>query len=320
MIPEKLREILEKNQYRIIGGHSALQICPWTKKSLRGEGVCWKEKFYGIKSSGCCQMSPAVMWCENSCLHCWRPIEYTLGTKLKRIDSPKKIIEEVVRERKKLLMGFKGSKKTDKKKFREALEPSLFTFSLSGEPTLYPKLAELIKEIRKRNAVSFLVTNGLNPEKIKELGRKNALPTQLTVSINAPNETLYETICRSSKKDSWKKLNQTLDLMKRIECRTIARLTLIKELNMEENHAEQYAKLIKKASPLFVHIKGWVCRGFSKNRLSFKKMPRHKEVKEFSEKILKFLPDFKFLDDKFESNVVLLGKDKSRMKIQKNEI
>ncbi len=319
MLSDKFIEILEKNQYRLVGKHSAVQICPWTKKSLRGEDACWKEKFYGIESHKCCQMTPVII-CENSCLHCWRPVEYNLRMNLEKIDEPKSIIEGVIRERKKLLMGFKGSKKTDMKKFKEALEPSLFTFSLLGEPTLYPKLAKLIEEVRKRNAISFLVTNGLNPEKMRELERKKSLPTQLIVSINAPNETLYNKTCRSRKKNAWEKLNETLKLMSKLRCRTVVRLTLVKDLNMKKEHAEQYAELIKKANPLFVHVKGFALRGFSKKRLSYGNMPSHKEIIEFSKNLLELLPDYKFLDDKFESRVVLLGKDKSRMKIKEEEI
>ncbi len=266
MLLRELRKTLERNQYRIIGRHSALQICPWTKKSLRGEDVCWKEKFYGIKSHRCAQITPSLFNCQNGCLHCWRPIEYTIGTEVKNMDEPEKIISNIIKERKKLLMGFKGSEKTDRKKFKEALEPSLFTFSLSGEPTLYPKLAELIKEVRKRNAVSFLVTNGLNPEKLKELEKKKALPTQLTLSMNAPNEILHKKICRSSTKNSWKKFSKTLSLIKKLKCRTVVRLTLIKDLNMKDKLIKEYANLIKKASPLFVHVKGFALRGYSKKK------------------------------------------------------
>jgi len=317
---EKIKRVLEKGKYRIVGEHSSVKICKWTKKALRGEEGCWKEKFYGIKSHRCCQFSPSVMWCENKCLHCWMPIELNLGTKIKSVDEPKKIIDEIVKERKGLLMGFKSRQNLDLKKFKEALTPGLFTFSLSGEPTLYPKLAELVKEVRKRNAISFLVTNGLNPDKIRELNKKSSLPTQLIVSVNAPNEKLYQEICRSSEKRAWKKLNESLKLMKKLKCRTVVRLTLIKNLNMQEKHAEKYAELIKKASPLFVHVKGYVALGCSKERLGEEKMPSHGEIKDFAKKLLKFLPDYKFLDEKPESFVVLLGKDKSRMKIKKEEI
>ena len=50
MLPEDTKAILEKQHYIIVGEHSAVQICGWTKKSLRDEDFCYKEKFYGIQS------------------------------------------------------------------------------------------------------------------------------------------------------------------------------------------------------------------------------------------------------------------------------
>ena len=320
MLNKKIRSKLEKNQYRIIGNHSAVQICKWTKKAIRGEDVCWKEKFYGIKSHGCCQFSPAVMWCHNQCIHCWRPIELNLGIELGKIDEPKEIIENIVKERKKLLMGFKGNKKVDMEKFKESLNPTLFTFSLSGESTLYPPLGEMIKEIRKRKAISFLVTNGLEPEKIKELSRKKCLPTQLIVSLNSPNKKSYDFWHHSIKKNAWEKFNETLNILSRLKCRTGIILTLIREINMKKEYLEEYAKLIKKANPLFINIRAYVSRGYSQKRINYKKMPTHSEIKDFSRKLLKFLPKYKFLDEKIDSRVVLLGKNKSRMKIKDSEI
>lgn len=320
MLTENVKKILERNKYRIVGQHSAVQVCRWTKKSLRGKGSCWKEKFYGIKSSQCCQMSPAVMWCENQCLHCWRPIEFNLGTKIKDPDEPKEIIGRIIKERKNLLMGCKGNKDVDLEKFKESLEPNLFTFSLSGEPTLYPKIGEMIKEVRRRDAISFLVTNGLNTKKIKELERKGCLPTQLTISMNSPNKELYEKLCGSSIKNAWEKFNKTLKLMSNLKCRTVIRLTLIKGINMKSGHIKQYGNLIRKANPMFIHVKGYVALGYSKKRLGDKKMPYHKEIQDFAKKLLKFLKDYKFLDEKIESRVVLLGKDKRKIKINDGEV
>ena len=158
MLPKKIKETLKKQHYEIVGKnqHSAVQVCRWTRNSLNGKSGCWKEKFYGIDSARCCQMSPSVMWCENQCLHCWRPIEMNLGINIGKTDGPKEIIDEIIKARKKLMIGFGGDEKISKKRFKEALEPTLFTFSLSGEATLYPKLDEMIKGIRKRKAISFL--------------------------------------------------------------------------------------------------------------------------------------------------------------------
>ena len=66
---KELKLLLEKQQYAFIGEHSAIKICEWTKRSLKDQGVCYKEKFYGINSHRCCQMTPAVNFCQNSPLN-----------------------------------------------------------------------------------------------------------------------------------------------------------------------------------------------------------------------------------------------------------
>lgn len=328
---EKVRKKLERQHYSLVGKTSAVQICRWTKNSLNNKGVCWKEKFYGIKSHRCCQFSPCVMWCENKCLHCWRPIEMNLGTKLPCVDEPKKIIDEIILARKKLLMGFKGNKNVSVEKFEEACEPNMFTFSLSGEPTIYPRLGEMISELRKRNCITFLVTNGLNPEAIERLEREKCLPTQITVSTNAPNEKLFNLWHRSSKKDAWKKFNETISLMKKLKgkARRVVRLTLVKKgkengkykdiSNMEDENVLEYVSLIKSAEPDFVHVKGFMSVGYSRDRMGYDKMPWHYELKNFAEKIASELKKegYKILGEEKRSCVVLIGKNKKDLKIKK---
>lgn len=339
MIPSKVKKLLEKMHYALVGNHSAVQICSWTKKSLRGEGECWKEKFYGIESHRCCQMSPAVMWCENSCLHCWRPIEYNLGKSMKgvKIDNPKKILDEIVKARKKLMIGHKGDKTLDKDELEKAFEPTLFTLSLSGEATLYPKLPEMIKEIRKRKAVSFIVTNGQNPDMLKKLEKENALPTQLTISTNAPNEKLFKIWHNSKNKDAWKRFNETLDLIKELKGKTrrAIRLTLVKQLNtdgkldkitnMANKNVKEYSDLIKKADPDFIHVKGFKSLGYSRKRFVYDKQPFHKEVKSFGKKLLKELQSWdktwKIQGEVERSTVLLFSRrKKSELKIKKSDV
>ena len=271
MLPEKIKKILKKQHYEIVGDneHSAVQTCRWTKKSICDQGVCYKEKFYGIKSHLCCQMTPSVMWCPNKCLHCWRAIELTIGDELnQKLDSPKKIIDGCIVAQRKLLEGFKilpetkhkTVSKANMKKWLEAQEPMQFAISLSGEPTLYPMIGGLIKELRNRGKTSFLVTNGLYPEKLKELKKKNQLPTQLYVSVNASNKKLYDKFHRSTKKDAWKLLNKSLEFMPELgngdnKTRTIFRMNLVKDLNMSDSDVVEYATLIKKAKPMFIEIK-----------------------------------------------------------------
>jgi len=286
-------------------------------------------------------MTPAVMWCSNKCVHCWRAIELTLGSKLgKGIDSPSEIIDGCIKAQRKLLQGFKVDFKSKKKqmsranmeKWEEAQEPTQFAISLSGEPTIYPLIGDLIAELRRRGKTSFLVTNGLYSEKIKELIKENNLPTQLYVSVMASNKKLYKKIVNSEFENSWERLNETLGLMGELtpraypeksslkiftrgKCRTIFRMNLIKDLNMNDEHVEEYAELIKKAKPMFVEIKGFMSVGFARQRLGYDRMPTHEEMGKFVEK-LSLATGLKILDSHERSRAWVLGEDGGKLKIK----
>ncbi|MEK6860113.1 MAG: 4-demethylwyosine synthase TYW1, partial [Nanoarchaeota archaeon] len=323
---KKLKDSLLKQHYRIIGNHSSVKICEWTKKSLVDKGVCFKQKFYGIKSHRCVQMSPASVFCQNKCIHCWRAIELTDDKKMNKnlIDNPKEIIKQCIESQKKLLIGFKGFKNTNKKKYKEAQEPMQFAISLTGEPTLYPKLGELISELRKRGKTTFVVTNGLMPAVLSELNKEKNLPTQLYLSLNTPNKEMYDKWHRSSEKQAWKKFNETLALFLKLKTRKVIRMTLVKDLNDKDEYISEFARLIKKAMPDFIEIKSYMAIGFSRYRkgMGYDKMLSHNEIKDYSKKLVKELKKekYKILDSHKLSRVVLIGKDKKRMKIQKNQI
>ncbi len=326
----KIVKQMEKQGYRFVGNHSAVKICRWTKKSLIDEGVCYKEQFYGIKAHLCCQMTP-WLGCPNKCIHCWRAIELDFNKFInkEKIDSPSEVIEGCIKAQRKLIEGFKILPETKDKtpsranmeKWKEAQEPMQFAISLSGEPTAYPMIGDLIEELRKRGKTSFLVTNGLYPEKIKELIEKNQLPTQLYVSVNTSNKKLYQGFHRSSKKDAWERLSKTLGLLPDIGCRTVFRMNLVRELNMKKEFIQEFAELIKKSRPLFIELKGYMSVGFARERLGYDKMPSHEEMKEFSKKLVIVLnslgEEYKILGEKIESRVFVLGKDKEKLKIKK---
>jgi len=203
-------------------------------------------------------------------------------------------------------------------KWEEAQEPMQFAISLSGEPTIYSKIGELIEELRKRGKTSFLVTNGLYPEKIKELAEKNQLPTQLYVSVNTSNKKLYDRFHRSSMKNAWEKLNETLKIMKNLNYRTVFRMNLVKDLNMNKEHVKEYAELIKKSNPMFVEVKGFMSVGFARERLGYDKMPRFEEMLEFVKSLEKELESegYKLLDFHKYSRAFVLGRNKDLLKIQ----
>jgi len=314
---EALRKLLEKQQYRIVENNSAVKICTWTKKSLKNRGVCYKERFYGIRCHMCCQMTPDVNFCQNSCIFCWRNLEATeKNNKNMIIDDPLMIIDGTIKAQKKLLEGFKGDDETSKKKYFESLEPMHYAISLSGEPTLYPKLAELIKELHKRKKTTFLVTNGLLPDALRLLEKEKALPTQLYVSIDAPNKELFFQIDRCSLKNGWELLMETLDLLKKLKkkTRTTLRITAIKSLNMV--HPEKYAGLIKRSDATFVEVKAYMHVGASRERLEIKHMPYHEDILEFSKEICKH-SGYKIIDEQVQSRVVLLMKKDIKNRIMK---
>lgn len=57
--------------YRIVGSHSGVKLCRWTKSMLRGRGGCYKHTFYGIESHRCMETTPSLA-CANKCVFCWR--------------------------------------------------------------------------------------------------------------------------------------------------------------------------------------------------------------------------------------------------------
>ncbi len=315
-LPEKLKELLENQAYGFTGEHSAVKICTWTKKSLRDEDVCYKQKFYGIRSHLCAQMSPSIGVCSNRCIFCWRDIDNTVSNEMKEddpyLDDPKNIIDNCIEQQRRLLVGFFGNEKANKEKLEESRDPKHFAISLTGEPTAYPKINELIKEIHSRGCSTFLVTNGQLPEKLKDIEP----PTQLYISVDAPNEELFKKIDHPQYKDGWQKLLQSLDILKELKdkTRTTLRITLIKELNMEDEKG--YADLISLSQPLFLEIKAYMFVGSSRQRLDKKNMPRHNEVREFAEKIAE-LSNYQIIDEKEESRVVLLAKEDTEDRVMK---
>ena len=71
MVTKLQRKALTKEGYRIIGTHSAVKLCRWTKNQMRGRGGCYKHTFYGITSYQCMEATPSLA-CANKCVFCWR--------------------------------------------------------------------------------------------------------------------------------------------------------------------------------------------------------------------------------------------------------
>lgn len=308
----EFQKILEKQHYGIVGSHSGVKLCHWMRQSLLFKRECYKQTFYGIKSHRCLQMTPSINQCNQTCLFCWRHQGFT-EKEFKKIDDPKFILDKSIEVQRKLITGFKGDVRCDQKKWKEANNPNMLACSLSGEPTLYPKLGEFFEECHKRNITTFLVTNGTNPKSLENL---DPLPKQLYVSLVAPNKEVYKKICSPLIPDGWEKINQTLELLPSLDTRTVIRHTLVKGWNMDEKYIKDYANLDEKASPLFIEPKGYVFVGYSRKRMNLSNMPSHKNVYDFGDILAKFL-GYELTMEKKDSRVVLLTRNPKMVRFDK---
>ncbi len=303
---------LENQTYKVVGRHSAVKVCHWTKQAMKGVNACYKQKFYGIDCHQCMEMTPSVLWCNNNCGFCWRNMEHMTAKNIPskdQVDEPRILIKNMIEARKTLLHGFGGNPNVDHAKWKESYVPTHFAISLSGEPTLYARLPEMIKILRdeyKARSI-FLVTNGQNPAMLKQLEKQDALPTQLYISMNAADKETYVKTNRPIEKDYWDRFLKTLDICKSVKnkTRTVLRLTLLKGENM--HNAEQYAALFKRADPTFIEIKGFAWLGWSRNRKERDAQPTHEDMRAFAQECISYWPDLNIIDEKVESSIVLLG-------------
>ncbi|KKN02508.1 hypothetical protein LCGC14_1117050 [marine sediment metagenome] len=166
----------------------------------------------------------------------------------------------------------------------EALNPNHAAISLDGEPLLYPKISEFVQEFKNRNMTTFIVTNGTLPERIQNL---DPLPSQLYITLPAPNEELYKRICRPMIKNGWQKIMDSLGMLDTLSGRTLVRLTAVKDLNLNEKFLEEYYKIIESANPNFFEIKGFTLQ--AKALLIKERLNNEKALKDY-------FPEFDYLE------------------------
>ena len=300
---------LKKAKYGVYN-HSAVELCHWTKKSFSNEGTCYKHKFYGISTHRCMEMTPTAMNCENRCIYCWRPTEFydTLEMPANLVDEPDMIINNLIEERRRLIVGHYGNAKTDKTKLDESLLPQHYAISLSGEPTMYPKLPDLIKYLYtlKNTKSVFLVTNGQEPEMLQRLIDEDALPTQLYLSTNASNKKMFSIINRPRYRDAWERWQKSLELLSEMNTRTVLRMTVIRNFNESTSYVNEFAELMKKGNPHFIEIKSYMHIGMSTQRLERSDMLEMDEIRNYSNLLCKSLARLSIMDESEISRIVVL--------------
>src|SRR3989344_118777 len=295
---------LTKQGYRLVGNHSAVKTCEWTRKMLRGQGGCYKYVFYGIRSHQCLQMTTS-MFCASRCKFCWRGQKAPVSEEwYGPVDSPEHIINHAIDAHLKLLLGFDGmgSERFNKKALEERKEIRHVALSLTGEPITYPLINEILKAFHARRISTFLVTNSQYPEQIKKI--ENV--TQLYLSVDAPNKELLKKIDNPLLPDFWERLLACLDVLKTRPYRTCIRLTLIKDENMTD--LDGYVSLIRRGEPDVIELKSYVWVGSSQQFYKVQNMPRIEDMEQFTKELLDKLPEYEYIKTHIPSRAILLIK------------
>lgn len=298
MIPDQIHNILRKQRYQI-KEHSGVKLCGWVKKSFLEGKECYKSKFYGINTHRCVQSTPSVAWCQQSCIFCWRVLPKDLG--LDSFESPKwkepeAVAEDILAMHKTVITGYKGIlDRIGEEKYLEATKPKHVALSLSGEPTMYPYLDELIEVFHKKGMSTFLVSNGILTDVIEKVN-----PTQLYISLDAYDLESYKKICGGTKED-WDSILNTLDILESKK-RTCIRTTVIRNIN---DNILKFKELFERANSNFIELKSYMNVGYSRKRLNLDDMVKQVELLERG-KILSENSIFEIEDDSPESRVVLL--------------
>lgn len=304
MVTPVIRANLVKQGYKIIGSHSGVKLCRWTKAQLRGRGGCYKHSFYGIESHRCMEATPSLA-CANKCVFCWRhhtnPVAKSWQWKM---DDPLEIVNTAIDLHTKMIKQMKGVPGVKEERLAEGLSPRHCALSLVGEPIMYPEINALVDELHRRRISTFLVTNAQFPEKIRTLKPL----TQLYVSVDAATKDSLKAIDRPLFGDFWERFLDSLKALKDKQQRTVYRLTLVKGWNTED--LEAYFNLLSIGKPDFIEIKGVTyCGSTATSKLTMENVPWHADVKEFSEALsIKSKGEYEVACEHAHSCCVLLAK------------
>jgi tRNA wybutosine-synthesizing protein 1 len=303
-MPSAPCDALRKQGYLFFSPTStaALKPCLWCKRALTGGDMCYKHQFYGIDSHRCVQMTPTLR-CNQRCLFCWRSFEHVMA----EVEEcpPETILAGVHKLQKKALAGYNAvlDNTVTEERWKEALAPKHVAISLSGEPTLYSRLPELVDLFNANGYTTFVVSNGTNPDVLAQ-----CRPFQQYVSLDAPDKETYEKTCRpmGDADAFWSRVKESLAQLS--TKRSAVRITLVAGHN--DTKPEGYARLLQDAGATFVEVKGYMYLGYSRNRLQRNNMPEHERVREFAEKIAASC-DYKIRDENPLSRVICLEREET---------
>lgn len=277
---------LTKQGYTVVGSHSGVKICRWTKSAMRGRGSCYKFAFYGIRSHLCMETTPSLA-CSNKCVFCWRHGTNPVAKLNWRweVDPPEKVLAGALEGHYKKIKQMRGVPGIQMDRFQEAFQVRHCALSLVGEPIFYPHINEFVGMLHERHISSFLVCNAQHPDNLARLAKV----TQLYVSIDAPTKMDLKKVDRPLNADFWERLMSCLDILRTTQShqRTVFRLTLVKGFNMGD--IESYADMVERAQPSQIEVKGATFCGSSNangNPLTMQNIPFYDECRQFVEQLV----------------------------------
>ncbi|AMD21370.1 HER091Cp [Eremothecium sinecaudum] len=271
---------LVKQGYAIVGSHSGVKICRWTKSDLRGRGSCYKHSLFNIVSSRCMELTTSLA-CSSKCVFCWRHGTNPVAKNWRwEVDEPDYILENALQAHYSKIKQMRGVPNVVAERFALAFKVAHCALSLVGEPIMYPYINRFVKLLHEKHISSFLVCNAQHPEQLENLGKV----TQLYISIDAPTKQELKKIDRPLFSDFWERMLRCLEILRTTQShqRTVFRLTLLKGFNMAD--ASAYVDLVMKARPCFIEVKGATFCGSSDgngNPLTMQNIPFNEECVKF---------------------------------------
>ncbi|CCK69863.1 putative tRNA 4-demethylwyosine synthase KNAG_0D01110 [Huiozyma naganishii CBS 8797] len=307
---------LTKQGYKIVGSHSGVKVCRWTKNELRGKGSCYKKSLFNIASSRCMELTPSLA-CSSKCVFCWRHGTNPVSKNWRwETDDPQFILENALEAHYSMIKQMRGVPGIIADRFAKAFQVAHCALSLVGEPILYPHITRFIELLHQKHITSFLVCNAQHPESLRTIGKV----TQLYVSIDAPTKGELQKVDRPLYKDFWERMMECLDIIKTVQShqRTVYRLTLVKGFNMGD--IISYADLVERGLPCFIEVKGATFSGTAKdsvNALTMQNIPYLEECKKFVESFVALLQSrglkYEIAAEHSHSNCVLIAHEKFKI-------
>ncbi|KAF4653974.1 S-adenosyl-L-methionine-dependent tRNA 4-demethylwyosine synthase [Perkinsus olseni] len=293
MVTKKHRAALTREGYRLVGSHSAVKLCRWTKHQVRGRGGCYKHSFYGIESHQCMEAT-ASLACANKCVFCWRHHRNPVGRSWTWAqDPPEEIVNGWLGNHAGMVKELKGVPGVTPERFEQAKRVRHCALSLVGEPIIYPQINTALDLLHQNGISTFMVTNGQFPEAIRSL-----IPvTQLYVSVDASNAEDMKAIDRPLFEDFWDRFIDSLTALKHKKQRTVYRMTLVKGYNIST--AAEYAELLHLGNPHFLEIKAvtFCGKGDGSAQMTMENVPWFEEVVEFAQMIIESSP---WVEERYE--------------------